>query len=91
MEPMIVEGMERMGIAMPETPPNIWSACVRAAPARISMAGRSTATAEPTSDPPARTAVMGMAEEKSGFSCPRGEESLPRAKKQIADEEKETK
>ena len=61
MEPMIVEGMERMGIAMPETTPNIWSACVRVAPARISMAGRSTATAEPTCAPPARTAVMGRA------------------------------
>ena len=84
--------MERMGMAIPETTPNIWRASVWVAPARMSMAGRSTATAEPTREPPARTAVMGMAEANSGFNCFLGEANLPpRAKKQTEEAEKEMK
>jgi excinuclease UvrABC helicase subunit UvrB len=59
-------------------------------PARTSIAGSKTATAEVTSEVLARTEVIGRDALNKGFSSVLGEESFPpRAKKQRADAVKE--
>ena len=59
-------------------------------PARTSIAGSKTATAEVTSEALARTEVIGRDALNNGFNSFLGEESLPPlAKKQRVDEVKE--
>ncbi|HAC10418.1 MAG TPA: hypothetical protein DCE65_00995 [Clostridiales bacterium] len=89
---MNVEGMESTGIAIPAAEPNVRNASVAVMPDFISMAGRITATAEPISVEQARTAVIGAAEEKSGFNCFFGERIFPPFKKKSStDTENEAK
>ena len=83
---MNVEGTESTGIAMPAATPNVRSASEGESPARISIAGKITATAEPISVEHVRTAVIGIAEEKSGRNCFLGERIFPTsAKNRITD------
>ena len=74
---MTVEGTKRMGKTIPETTPNNFKASFSDKPARMSITGNKTATAELTREPLARTAVMGIEDFKRGFSVPFGEEILP--------------
>ena len=69
---MTVEGINKIGITIPETTPKVFKASALLAPAFTSMAGNSTATAEETSAPLARTDVIGRLAAKRGCKEPLG-------------------
>ena len=65
---MTVEGINKIGITIPETMPNSVNASPLSKPARISIIGNKTATAEFTKELLARTEVIGRVALNSGFS-----------------------
>ena len=74
---MMVDGINKIGIAMPETTPKSAKASDSDTPVWISIAGNKTAIAELTSEPLARTEVIGRVALNSGFKDFFGVENFP--------------
>ena len=86
----MVDGMNKMGITIPETIPNKVNASLLSKPARSNMIGSKTATAELTKDALARTEVIGRVALNNGFSMVCGLANFPpRRRKHTKDAVKE--
>ena len=74
---MTVDGIKSTGKTIPETTPKVAVASACESPALTNITGSKTAMAELTSEPLARTDVIGRDALNRGFSVFLGDENLP--------------